>query len=62
MHSSGDSLLHQESFHSSYSSFEEGGRKTGKEMTESYSHDTLETRLHSEEDAGSTNIPITLFL
>jgi RNA polymerase primary sigma factor len=62
MHSSGGSLQPQESFHPSRSSYKERGRKTTKDMTELDSHDTLETSHQSHEDAGSTNIPITLFL
>jgi RNA polymerase primary sigma factor len=62
MHGSGDSRQSSGSSHPSHSSCEERGRKSGKEMTESYSHDTAELGPAFQEDLGTTNVPITLFL
>jgi len=57
-----DFLEPQESSHPSHSSCEEGGRKSGKKMTDSHSHETAELGPAFQEDLGTTNVPITLFL
>jgi RNA polymerase primary sigma factor len=62
MHSSEDSQQSSIPFHSSRSSIAEGGRNSGKHMTDSYSDDTIETSHQFPEDSVTTNVPITLFL
>jgi RNA polymerase primary sigma factor len=61
-HSSNDSLESNRSFPSSGSFYEKSGRKSGRNMADSYSDDTMEASYTFQEDSVTTNIPITLFL
>ena len=62
MHSSGASLESSASLDSFRSSYEERGRKTGNEMTDSYTDDSIEPSHQLSEDPVTANMPISLFL